>query len=256
MPLCASWVSSVRKASTAGNEPKVLAGPARAWPQMRPRQAARMSPSLAGLLAGLVGGCASDDDSATESADAVAPSPDTSAATSSPNTPSPEPTASPQPFLSRPPPPRAARALENDASWSGPSFVAFRQSLTDQTLREGETFALDIRPYFAGRGVVNYTFSNLPEGLVFSPDQMQLTGVVTDDTELGVRLVTVTALADTSAVTQSFTLDIQNENEAPETSGLADFGPRPGVLPFLWIWTAGPGLFFRTRTLEIFSSMI
>ncbi len=209
MPLCASWVSSVRKASTAGTESVALAGPARAWPQMWPRQAARMSPSLAGLLAGLLGGCASDDDAS----DAAAPSPDTAADASNP-----EPTTSPQPSGSTSAA-GASRALENDASWSGPSFVAFRQSLTDQTLREGETFALDIRPYFAGRGVVNYTFSNLPEGLVFSPDQMQVTGVVTDDAELGVRLVTVTALADTSTVTQSFTLDIQNENEAPETSG-------------------------------------
>ncbi len=235
MPLCASWVSSVRKAFAAGNQTAVLAGPARAWPQIRPRQAARMSPSLAGLLAGLVGGCASDDDASD--ADADAPSPDTAAAASNP-----EPTASPQPSGSTSAA-GASRALENDASWSGPSFVAFRQSLTDQTLREGETFALDIRPYFAGRGVVNYTFSNLPEGLVFSPDQMQLTGVVTDDAELGVRLVTVTALADTSAVTQSFTLDIQNENEAPETSGSQTL-VQSWSAPFSLDLDGGPGALF------------
>ncbi len=186
---------------------------------------------LAGLLVGLLGGCASGDDDDASSADTADDDP--AADTSSPT-----PASRPSPSGSTPAA-GASRTRENDASWSGPSFVAFRQSFTDQILREGETFALDIRPYFAGRGVVNYTFSNLPEGLVFSPDQMQVTGVVTDDTELGVRLVTVTALADTSTVTQSFTLDIQNENEAPESSGSRTW-TRAWSVPFSLDLDSGP----------------
>ena len=181
----------------------------------RAGRAAWMGPGLVSLL-GLLGGCADDassDDSAAQAQGAGAD------------------------------PDEASRALENGASWSGPSFVAFRQSLTDQTLREGETFALDIRPYFAGRGVVNYTFSNLPEGLVFSPDQMQLAGVVTEDAELGVRLVTVTALAETGAVTQSFTLDIQNENETPVSSGSRTW-TQAWSTPFSLDLDSGPSLSF------------